>query len=114
MCKIFEEENHVYKIDFSKAVWATDQLNLLFHNANTELSDVDFVAETDTDIFFVEYKNSDIANAVNSKAFKPNADQTISKVVKKYYDSLTYINDIGKPTEKRKEYPHFPLQKINS
>lgn len=47
MEKIFTEENKFYQIDFSKALWATDEINDLYHKAKVELSDVDFVAETD-------------------------------------------------------------------
>lgn len=104
MRKIFEEENHIYKIDFTNSIWATDELNTIFHNGKTELSDVDFIAETYSEIFFVEYKNANIPNAVNPNAFNPNEDKKISQVVKKYYDSLTYITAIGKPMEKRKVY----------
>jgi len=104
MRRIFKEENHVYQIDFTNAIWATNELNTHFHHAKTELSDVDFIAETDNDILFVEYKNADIPNAENPDEFNPNGDKKISQVVKKYYDSLTYINAIGKPHEKRKAY----------
>lgn len=101
---IYEEENHVYQIDFGKAIWATDQLNKIFDAAKTELSDVDFVAETDNTIIFVEYKNSAIPDAANANSFNPKDDKKISQVVKKYYDSLTYINSIGKSKTKKKIY----------
>lgn len=46
------------KIDFSSAVWSTNKLNRVFHSTvSSILSDVDFVAETDKEILFVEYKN---------------------------------------------------------
>lgn len=104
MEKIFEEENHVYQIDFTNALWATDKLCAIFHDAKIELSDVDFIAETDTKILLVEYKNADISRAVNPAAFNPKEEKTISRVIKKYYDSLTYINAIGKSQEKRRAY----------
>lgn len=104
MRKIFEEENHIYKIDFTHSIWATDELNTIFHNGKTELSDVDFIAETEEALFFVEYKNADILGALHPEAFNPIGDKKISQVVKKYYDSLTYINAIGKPATKRKVY----------
>lgn len=104
MSKIFKEENHIYQIDFTPALWATDSLHTIFHNGKIELSDVDFIAETETEILLVEYKNATIPNAVNPVAFNPNDDKKISQVVNKYYDSLTYIHAIGKPMDKRKVY----------
>lgn len=109
---IFEEENHIYKIDFSNAIWATDQLNKLFHNAKTELSDVDFIAETDNTILFVEYKNANIPNASSPSSFSPTDNKKITQIVKKYYDSLIYIYAIGKHKEKKKKYIYileYPL-----
>lgn len=107
MSKVFVEENGLYQIDFSRALWATDRLNTIFHDAKTELSDVDFIAETDEKIFFVEYKNADIEGAVNPAAFNPNEDKKISQVVKKYYDSLIYIDAIGKLSFKKKVYVYI-------
>ena len=46
MSRIFTEENGLYQIDCSKAVWATDELNYQYHAANCMLSDVDWVVET--------------------------------------------------------------------
>lgn len=112
MEKIFEEENHVYQIDFTKAHWATDRLNTIFTNGKTELSDVDFIAETEEDILFIEYKNASIPNAINPNAFKPEDNKKISQVVKKYYDSFAYINAIGKSMDKKKVYIYileYPL-----
>ena len=109
---IFEEENHIYRINFSKAIWATDKLNKIFDAAKTELSDVDFIAETDNTILFVEYKNANIPNANSPLTFNPKEDKKISQIVKKYYDSLTYINSIGKSKTKRKKYIYileYPL-----
>ncbi|OON98457.1 MAG: hypothetical protein ATN35_04815 [Epulopiscium sp. Nele67-Bin004] len=101
---IFVEENNEYQIDVTQAIWATDSLNKIFHLAKTQLSDVDFIVETDKEIIFVEYKNSAIKNAVNPAAFNPLDDKKISQVAKKYYDSLTYVNAIDKLERKRKIY----------
>ncbi|OOB77025.1 MAG: hypothetical protein BEN19_00400 [Epulopiscium sp. Nuni2H_MBin003] len=107
MRKIFIEENEVYQIDFSDVVWATDKLNTIFHSAKTPLSDVDFIAETEENIIFVEYKNANISNAVNPTGFKPLDDKKLSQVVKKYYDSLSYIKAIGKGKDKKKVYVYI-------
>ena len=46
--KIFTDETSSLQIDFSNAVFATDKLNNIFHDAGMSiLKDVDFVAETE-------------------------------------------------------------------
>ncbi len=93
---IHKEENQVYQFDFSSAVWSTDKLNSLFNNTVASiLSDVDFVAETDSDILFVEYKNSNIASASNPNAFVPSSDKSTLKIAYKFYDSYIYIQACG-------------------
>lgn len=94
MDRIFIEENNVYQIDFTNALWATDKLNNIISDSNTILSDVDFIAETDDKILLVEYKNSNIKGAVNPTAFKPLEDKSINKIVRKFYDSLIYVNSV--------------------
>ncbi len=102
MEKVFTEENGNYKIDCSKALWATDELHEQYHMARCFLSDVDWVVETDEKIILVEYKNSSIAGAYKPEAFMPGEDNVINKVVKKFYDSLHYLTLHGKT--KSKEY----------
>ena len=43
----------------------------------------------------MEYKNSTVANATNPEAFefKLNEDKHYTKIARKYYDSLIYINN---------------------
>lgn len=105
MDKIFTEENGRYQIDCTKAIWATDQLNEYYHAAHCELSDVDWVMETATKIYFVEYKNANIPGAQNPSAFRPEGDKMISKVVRKFYDSLHYLTLQEKT--KPKEYVYI-------
>lgn len=94
--KIHKEESNVYQIDFSNAIWSTNELHDIFHNSGVSiLSDVDFIAETDEEIIFVEYKNSKISGAVNPDAFKPSEDKYINKIAYKFYDSLIYILACG-------------------
>ena len=90
--KIFEEENHIYQIDFSAALWATDQLHTVFQtNTVSLLSDVDFVAETEDEVLLVEYKNANISNASNPGAFRPRDQKLVQKIAFKYYDSWIYL-----------------------
>ena len=89
---IYQEENKVYQIDCTNAVWSTDQINAIYHRATASLlSDVDFVVETEKDIVFVEYKNANIPNASSPESFQPSSDKSISKIARKYYDSLLYV-----------------------
>lgn len=58
MAYIFIDENQSCQFDFSAAIWATNELNTIYHNAKVQLSDVDFIVETETEILFIEYKNA--------------------------------------------------------
>lgn len=105
MNKIFTEENGCYKIDCSKAIWATDSLSQQYHNAKCPLSDVDWIMETSQKIYLVEYKNANISGAKKPDAFIPTSDKMIDKVVHKFYDSLHYLSLQGKT--KPKEYVYI-------
>ena len=102
MGNVFTEENGKYKIDCSKALWATDEVHNQYHAAKCSLSDVDWILETDERIVLVEYKNANVAEARNPEAFNPREEKVIDKVVKKFYDSMHYLTLQGKT--KPKEY----------
>ena len=94
--KIHKEENKIYQIDFTAAIWSTDELNSIFNKTvSSILSDVDFVAETDKEVLFVEYKNSSIPGAKDPDAFVPSSDKSILKIAYKFYDSYIYIGACG-------------------
>lgn len=94
--EVYTEENKVYQIDFTSAVWSTDKLNSIFNKTVASvLSDVDFIAETETDILFVEYKNASVAGASKPDAFIPSSDKSIFKIAHKFYGSLLYIRACG-------------------
>jgi len=94
--KVHQEENKVYQIDFTSAIWSTDELNGIFKNAvSSILSDVDFIAETDNEILFVEYKNASIPGATNPDAFMPASEKSIYKIAYKFYDSYIYVRACG-------------------
>ena len=64
MSIIFKDENESWQIDFSSALWATDKLNEKFSIVKGSLlSDVDFVAEAEDFVLFVESKNSNFKEA---------------------------------------------------
>lgn len=109
---IFTDENRSCSFDFSNALWATDQLNKIYHNAKlSRLSDVDFIAETAELLLFVEYKNAVMPDAAHPEHFNPVREDKLEKVAKKYWDSMMYALMAGKGREKRKifvyvlEYP---------
>lgn len=112
MTKIFKEENDIYQIDLSKSIWAIGDLNTIFHKAKISRSDVDFIAETETEFLFIEYKNSIITTEIKPEAFNPLGDKKINQVVKKYYDSLTYINYKRKNYQKLRKYIYI-LENVN-
>lgn len=101
MNHIFIEENGVYGIDCSKAVWATDKMHEDYQHAGIHIKDVDFVIENDTHILIVEYKNACIANAKNPDKFDPSAEKKIADVTRKFYDTLHYLRllDKNKPVQ---------------
>ena len=91
MNKIFAEENGIYQIDCSNAVWSTDQIHEVYHNAGVQLKDSDFLLEDTESLYLVEYKNANVSNAEKPNAFKPEEDKMVNKIVQKFYDSLHYL-----------------------
>lgn len=96
MSIIFVEENGVYGIDCTDAVWASDKMDRDYHESGLHINDVDFVIENRTDLFLVEYKNADIPGAVNPEAFNPMEDKKVSAAARKFYDSLHYLRLLDK------------------
>lgn len=109
MAYIYIDENNSCKFDFSSATWATDKLNDTFHQANTLLSDVDFVVEqyNKNDILLIEYKNASLPDATSPDAFNPVEDNRINKIIKKYYDSILFLQAAGRISGKRKIYVYL-------
>ncbi len=95
MCK-YQEENGLYEIDCSSAVWSC-QIHDIYQEPSHQygilnfLCDVDWVIETNEKIMLVEYKNANIPQANNPQAFNPLSGDKLDKVAKKYYDSLHYL-----------------------
>ncbi len=105
MGTIFTEENGFYSIDCSNAIWATDSVHDLYMSQTVSiLSDVDWIIETDEFMLLVEYKNADIPGATAPDKFKPELDQKINSVVRKYYDTLHYLNIFNKTKPKKYIY----------
>ncbi|MGG1517873.1 hypothetical protein ABE504_20825 [Paenibacillus oryzisoli] len=91
--RVFIEENGQFQFDFSAALWATDQLNSQYTKISSVLSDVDFIAETDTEILLIEYKNTDVENAADPGAFvqKLREDKHYISMAMKFYGGLLYL-----------------------
>lgn len=96
MANIFIEENGVYSIDCTKAVWATDKMHEDYHKAGLHINDVDYVIEGSRYLFIVEYKNACIPNAANPELFHPMGDKKVSVITRKFYDSLHYLRLLDK------------------
>ena len=92
----YREENGQFEFDFTNAIWSMNNLNEIFHKSGISiLSDVDFIAETEKEIIFLEYKNANIRNAVNPDSFKPSEEKSINKIAYKFYDSFLYTKSQG-------------------
>lgn len=100
MDKVLVDENRDYGLDYTNAVWASDQMHQDFHDAKVPLSDADFLIENNTTIMIVEYKNANTEKAVKSryktKEFNPMDCKKFASVVKKFYDSRHYLYLLGK------------------
>lgn len=95
MAGLLVEENGIYGIDCSAALWATDQINAVYHNAGVQLKDADFIIEGNQ-LLVVEYKNSNVPGAAHPESFNPLAEKKIRAVIQKFYDTLPYLYLIGK------------------
>ncbi len=94
--KVFIEENGVYCIDCTKAVWATNEIHNVYQKSGTILKDVDFVIETNEYMLLVEYKNALIPGAIKPDAFDLSDKRIANTVIRKYYDSLHYLRLLQK------------------
>lgn len=103
--KIFMDENQTCRFDFTKARWATDRLNMVYHEAKLDLlSDVDFLVETENEFLFVEYKNASHPSVLHSDRFDFKKDSLIHKLVRKFYDSCHFCHAMELGIDKKKTY----------
>ena len=84
MSGVYFDENRKYKIDLSSAIWSTSRLHDLYKVIGNELSDVDWIAETEDEVLLIEYKNPSFVGK-NSK------NEFYMKVQKKYYGSAFFM-----------------------
>ena len=100
MAGIFTEENGVYSLDCTLALWAANDIGKMYDSAKIHLKDVDWIIETEQNLILVEYKNAKIAGAKHPEAFQPEEERKIRNIVQKYYDSLHYLFLIHKTKPK--------------
>lgn len=111
MDTVYIEENGVYMLDCTAAIWSTNQIHEHYAQcvSGSFLNDVDFVIETNDYLLLVEYKNANIPGAAHPEKFRPERNEKLENVAKKYYDSLHYLFLAGKDKPKQfiyiVEYP---------
>lgn len=111
MSKVFLEENKLYQLDCSKALWATDTVHEVYRANKIGLKDVDFIIEQNEDIILLEYKNGNNPQALaHGSKFNPDNEKIINNIPEKYFDTLHYLNLLEKNKPKHYiwvlEYPH--------
>jgi len=98
---VYIEENGIYQIDLSSAIWSVGNLRDVYCSIGNTLSDVDFIAETEDAVFLIEYKNTEIENATDPNAFeeKIKSGKLYDNLVSKYYGGTFYLlaSDRKKP-----------------
>lgn len=106
----YTEENGFYSIDCTSAVWSTNQIHEYYQNSSHMygelgfLKDADFVIESSTTIYVVEYKNANIPGAAHPEAFRPERVNVLNKVAEKYYDTVHCLYLLGKSKPKKYIY----------
>lgn len=104
----YTEENGVYTLDCTAAVWSTNQLHNIYQDSKHKygnlnfLCDADFIIETESNILIVEYKNANISGAVKPEAFHPENVNKLVSVAHKFFDSFHYLYLMG--MDKAKKY----------
>jgi len=93
MSGIYTEENGLYQIDLQLATWSVGNLRDIYKEIGNVLPDVDFIAETEDSIFLIEYKNPEVENVSNPKAFeeKIKNGKLYDNLVRKYYGGMFYL-----------------------
>lgn len=94
------DENGDYGLEYTNAIWASDQMHRDYHTAKVPLSDADFLLENEQFIMIVEYKNANTRKArdagFKTPQFDPMDDKKFTMIIRKFYDSLHYVHLLGK------------------
>ena len=107
MSGIYYDEHQKYQIDLSSSIWSTDKLQDKYRTIGGELSDVDWIAETEQEILLIEYKNTSFIG-------KNGKNEFYNKMWKKYYGSMFFLlSRLSKKIDEwNRQYPHFLIIKI--
>ena len=98
MGEIYWEENHYYQIDLRNTEWSLAP-QTLYRNYNLSLADVDWICEFNGEILLIEYKNAKLPFEKGYRAaenFNPSSDESVAKIVRKFFDSFFVYNVISK------------------
>lgn len=93
MGEIYWEENRYYQIDLRNAKWSLE-LQPLYREYDLFLADVDQICEFNGEILLIEYKNAKLPFEKGYRAaenFNPSSDESVAKIVRKFFDSFFYI-----------------------
>lgn len=111
---IYTDEHEKYQIDLRKTLWSTDALHKVYADIGNELSDVDWIAETENVSVLIEIKDATFLNQGNLNICtceKPickicnnpvktkkvsNYAEFLNTACKKYYGGAFYLLSIGK------------------
>ena len=91
MSDIFVEENGIYSIDCTNAVWATDKMHADYQKAGIHIKDVDFLIETDSHLIMVEYKNAHYLKVISEQFL---SQITVNKINQWFFVDLISIMNI--------------------
>lgn len=86
MKNILLDENGDYGLEYTNAVWASDQMHQDYHTAKVPLADADFLLEDEKFIMIVEYKNANTRKArdagFKTPQFNPMDDKKFASIVR--------------------------------
>lgn len=92
MEKLIRDENGHYTFDFSKCI-EVFQYHDIANSSN--LNDVDFIAEMESSILFIEYKNSDVPGASNPSGLfdkrRSNPHEFNRNIINKFLHSIIIL-----------------------
>ncbi len=100
MKNILIDENGDYGLEYTNAVWASDQMHQDYHTAKVPLADADFLLEDEKFMMIVEYKNANTRKArdagFKTTQFNPMDDpakdeeriEVLEKMVLRFYEDM--------------------------
>ena len=90
MSHIYTEEHNEFQIDLRSAKWSIGNLNEIFRAVGSILNDVDWVAETEDAMLFVEFKNWLKGHIID------DMEKFYQNIARKFYGTAYYLMALGK------------------